>query len=106
MANTYRWYINELDVMPNFNGYSNFITRVVWRYNATNELGISVNLDGQLTFNEAPDPYVPYNLITEQQVIDWLDTYQDVASLQAQLDTMVEEKTNPKIVTLPLPWES
>jgi hypothetical protein len=108
MANTYRWYINELDVMPDFNGYNNFITRIIWRYNATNQDGINVNLEGQLTFNEenGQEPYLPYNSITEQEVIDWLNTYQDVASLQAQLDKMMDEKVNPTIVNLPLPWES
>ena len=109
MATTYRWYINQMDTIPDFSGYTYYISRIFYRYNAINDSGYTANVVGQLTFNELPsnpqDPYVPYSAITENDVIIWLDTYTDVSALQSQLDTNLNEQMNPTILNLPLPWE-
>ena len=109
MANTYRWYINELQTIPDYSGYTNFVTAVVWRYNADNGEGYEAYLLGQTTFNEVNDtpehPYVSYSALTETEVITWLDTYNDIVTLQTKLTDMINEKINPPIIVLPNPWE-
>jgi len=108
MANTYRWYINELQTYPEFNGITNFVTNVIWRYNADNGSGTTANLFGQTVFNELienpENPYVPYSSLTENEVVIWLETYNDVVSLQLKLDGIINEQINPLILNLPLPW--
>lgn len=105
MVTNFRWYINGMDVIPDYNGYSNFVSRILWRYNASTEDGYNADITGQLCFNEVPDPYIDYYSITEAQVIDWLNTYQDVIALQEKLDQTINEIKNPAVVNLPLPWE-
>ena len=108
MANTYRWYINQLQTYPVFSGVTDFVSNVVWRYNADNGEGYSAYLFGQTTFNEVIDtpehPYVQYSALTETEVTEWLDTYSDVIGLQANLTEMINEQINPPSVVLPLPW--
>lgn len=109
MANTYRWYINELQTIPTYSGYTDFVTNVVWRYYADNGEGYDAYLFGQTTFNEVNDTpehaYVPYSALTEVEVVEWLDTHADITTLQTRLTEMINEKINPPIIVLPLPWE-
>jgi hypothetical protein len=109
MANTYSWYINQLQTIPTFSGVTDFVANVIWKYNADNGEGYSAHLFGQTTFNELVDtpehPYIQYSALTESQVVNWLDEYADTSSLQASLTEMINEQVNPPIVVLPLPWE-
>jgi hypothetical protein len=104
-TNTYRWYILGLETMPQFEGHQDFVTKVLYRYNVVNNLGFTADLQGQLTFNQAPNPYVEYANITEADVIIWLDTYSDKQQLQDNLTINLFQQMNPVIVSLPLPWE-
>lgn len=108
MANTYRWYINQLQTYPVFSGVTDFVSNVVWRYNADNGEGYSAYLFGQTTFNTVIDtpenPYISYSALTEVKVTEWLDTYSDVVGLQSSLTEMINEQINPPIIVLPLPW--
>lgn len=104
-TNIYRWYILGLETIPQFEGHQDFVTKVLYRYNVVNNLGFTADLQGQLTFNQAPTPYVEYANITEADVIVWLDTYTDKQQLQDNLTLNIIEQMNPTIVSLPLPWE-
>ena len=108
MATTYRWYINEMDTYLSYSGYSYFVTKVSWRYNATNDSGYSANIMGQSTYNVVNDtvdhPYVQYSALTENEVINWLDSGEDIITIREQLDNNLIEQMNPPIVSLPLPW--
>jgi hypothetical protein len=101
----YRWYILELETMPMYEVHQDFVTKVIYRYNVINNLGYTADLQGQLTFNQAPTPYVEYANITEADVITWLDTYTDKQQLQDNLTLNLIQQMNPAIVSLPLPWE-
>lgn len=105
MANTYRWYIYEMETIQDFNGFTNFVCKIRWRYNATNENGITADIVDQTTYNHrSENPYVEYNDISESITIQWLEETVDLVSLQTKLDNIINEKTNPSVVTLPLPW--
>lgn len=105
MANTYRWYINQLQTIPTFSGETDFVSNVIWRYNADNGEGYSAYLFGQTTFNQIDSTYVPYSALTENDVVEWLNTYADVTGLQTKLTEMIDEQINPPVIVLPLPWE-
>ena len=100
----YVWYINELETMPQYEGHTNFVSKVIYKYVATNNLGYKAELQGQLTFNTVPSPYVEYSAITELDVILWLDTYTDRDKLRENLINNIIQQMNPVVVTLPLPW--
>ena len=105
MTNTYRWYIYEMQVIPDLNGYTNFVTKITWRYNAINEDGITADIEGMTTYNEVnEDTYVDYYSLTEEEVNLWLDSQENISDLRNKLDSTILEKNNPIVITLPVPW--
>lgn len=105
MANTFTWGIRQMDTIPDFNGYTNFVTRVHWTYIATDENGISANLVGYFEFNSIPNDYVDYSSLTNEEVVSWCETYTNVSELQDILNKKVYDIVNPPVVVLPLPWD-
>jgi hypothetical protein len=101
---TYKWIIYSLSVMPNFEGYGNFVASVNWRYNAKSEQGFVANIEGQSNFNKQGGQYVTYENLTENDVISWIEATENTDILKEKLDTIINEQINPVIVNLPLPW--
>lgn len=109
MATTYSWVISSLDSYPtDAEGLTDVICVIHWRRQAT-------QVDGDKTYFAevystlsvpAPDPadFVPYDQVTEAMVEGWLNSGLDTVSLDANLDTQIENQINPPVVTLPLPW--
>jgi hypothetical protein len=110
MATTnYAWVISSMDSYPiDAEGLTDVICVVHWRRTAT-------QVDGDKTYFAdvystlsvpSPDPadFVPYDQVTEAVVDSWLTEGLDVESLDANLDTQIENQINPPIITLPLPW--
>ena len=54
----------------------------------------------------SPDPnnFTPYQDLTKTQVEEWLDVGLNVSQLDLSLDQQIENKVNPPIVQLPLPF--
>lgn len=109
MATTYSWVISSLDSYPSdAEGLTDVICVIHYRRTVT-------QVDGDKTYFAevystlsvpAPDPadFVPYDQVTEAMVEGWLNEGLDVESLDANLDTQIENQINPPIITLPLPW--
>jgi hypothetical protein len=105
MANTYTWEITQMDTIPDFNGFTNFITRVYWKRIATNENNISSSIVGYVEFNQrSSEEYLEYNNITEEDVISWLETHTNIDEINSILDTKINDIINPPVVNLPFPW--
>jgi len=105
MANIYSWTIKQMDIIPNFNGFTNFVTRIYWDYNGINENNTSNTITGYVEFNNrSSDPYVEYGNITEEEVIGWVETHTNVSELQNIISQKIYNIENPPIVNLPFPW--
>lgn len=109
MAINYEWVISAMDEYPTTeDNLTDVVFNVHWRRNATKEV------DGVTYFAEAygaqgvPAPsaenFIPYEDLTFEQVCSWLEDSIDVAAYDASLAQQIEDKINPKVVSLPLPW--
>ena len=103
--NTYNWIISALECKVSEDGLTNVVSTIHWRYNATNEDGITVDTYGAQPVG-SPDPadFTPYENITKDQVVGWLEASLDVPALQLQLDEQINLIVNPVDVTPPLPF--
>jgi hypothetical protein len=101
---TYKWFIYSLGTIPNFEGYSNFVTTIYWRYNATSDSGEVANIEGQTVFNKKGSVYVDYYDLTENDITNWIELTEDINYLREKLDITINQKIEPLIVNLPLPW--
>ena len=108
MAISYKWVISSMDEYPSSEGLSDVVFNIHYRRQAS-------EVDGDKTYFaetysvlsvSQPDPatFVPYDQLTQEMVEGWLNAGLDVASIDASLQAQIEEQKNPKVVSLPLPW--
>jgi hypothetical protein len=98
MANTYTWKISQLEAKISEGDLKNVIFNVSWEYVASdNEVKptyamamdvLSVDYNGE-------NPFIPYEDLTKEDVIGWLESAIDMETLQAKLDQEIYDKKNP-----------
>jgi hypothetical protein len=107
MAITYNWTIQAMDCIPQIDGETDYVVTAHWNVSATDGTYIS-SVYGTQSFTYNPETsFTPYADLTQEQVVGWVQDAmgaEAVASLEANLDTQIENQINPPIVTPPLPW--
>lgn len=102
---SYTWGIAKLECAPSDNGLQNVVRTVHWTYQATDGTHTASSY-GSVGL-EAPDAesFTAYALLTEADVIAWLEAKLDVEALQAGLDGQIANLITPPIVSPALPWQ-
>lgn len=105
MANQYKWTIVALEYKPVEGALTNVVVNVHWRYGVGN--GIDPTAEGYVytdTFGtqsfEVPTDtanFIPFDSLTEVDVIGWLETSLDTTTMKAQLDARLDNIINPPI---------
>ena len=104
---TYKWTFSAFDCKVSEEGMQDVVTTVHWRYNGTNEDGISSEVYGaQSVGTPTPDAFTPYPELSEEQVIGWMESTIDMEAMNARIDSQIEAIVNPVNVTLQAPWSS
>jgi len=102
---TYKWTFPAFDCRVDEDGMQDVVTTVHWRYNGTNEDGISAELYGaQAVGTPTPDAFTPYPDLSEEQVIGWMEETLDVEAMDLNIAEQIELIINPVYVTLPPPF--
>jgi hypothetical protein len=111
MATTnFQFVISQLNCAVESEGLPNVINVIHWRYQAT-------QVDGDKTYfaetygassvgQPNPQNFVPYEDVTEAEVVSWLEEILPMEAMQASLEANIALQITPKEVTLPLPWVS
>lgn len=103
--NTYTWFIAALDCKVNENNLQDVVYNVHWRYSAVNEDGVMALLFGaQAVSPPSEEAFTPYDELTKEQVVGWLEASMDVPAMTLDLDNQIELIVNPVDVTPPLPF--
>jgi hypothetical protein len=107
MATTYQWTIQAMDCVPQEDGHTDVVVVAHWNVSATDGT-YNANVYNTQSFTyDSGKSFIPYESLTESEVVTWVQDAmgaEGVASLQASLDTQIENQINPPIVTPPLPW--
>lgn len=101
---TYKWNIILITLYPSYNGFDNYVNSIRWKYDANIEDVGSVYIFGNTNYSGTPEDYTPYDQLTEQQVVSWLDADPMKPDYKRNLDKQLVYKLNPPVITLPLPW--
>jgi len=106
MAINYNWVVSSLDTAP-VDGELNDVVKVVhWRYQATDG-DYQAEVYSSFACGEPSETdFTAYPNLTEEQVIGWLESGLDVEAMQESLANQIADLKNPKIVSLPLPWQN
>lgn len=106
----YKWQINALDCIPKEGQMIDVVSIVHWSRIAEqfiNEESIQVYIYGTMNCGQPSETdFTAYPDLTYDQICSWLDAGLNVAELDANLDSQIENIINPTIVTLPLPFEN
>jgi len=101
MAN-YKWVINAVDCYTTKDGLEKVAYNVHWSYFLT-EGEHSVSMIGvQSVGSPDPDNFLPFEQLTEEIVVGWIEAAMDVEKMQENLRNQLADKITPKVVTLQL----
>lgn len=105
--NTFNWIISALDCKVDEDNLKDVVYTVHWRYRATNENGITAEIYGaQSVSPPSTEDFTPYDELTKEQVVGWLEASMDVPAMDLSLDEQIYLLINPIDVTLPPPFEN
>jgi len=95
---TYTWSVVQMDRQV----ADDFVTTV--HYNVSAEEGeFSASTYGTVGFTKEEMDYVPFEELTQEQVIGWVQDSLGKDTVEASLETQIEAKKNP-VVESGLPW--
>jgi len=102
---TYKWEVLSLYTKPSLDGLTDVVRRVTWRYQITD--GGNYGEIYQDTY--LPDPtdsntYIAYSDLSEETILGWVQSIEDIPALQAELQLKLEKSKNPDIVENKFPW--
>ena len=107
----YTWNISSLEIVKNKENLTNVVKIIHWNYEVTDENENSAKIYGSNPL-DTPDQtaFIPYENLTFDIVVDWLEQILNIEVLQQQLQqelqNNINRQQNPPIVILPLPWET
>lgn len=105
MANTYNWKINALDAKVSVDDNENVVYTVHWSLIATSEdKKHTVSSIGTHSVEYDANNFVPYEDLTEEIVIGWLENALDKDSIKASLDAQIEKLITPTEITYADPF--
>jgi hypothetical protein len=103
------WVISAMECRVHEENMDDVVIIVHWRYQAR-ELHEEKEYFAE-TYGAAsvgmPDPenFTPYDQLTEEQVVGWLEAELDVPAMTASLQENIDLQINPVVVTLPPAWQ-
>ena len=100
--NTYTWKINAVDCYTSKDGLEKVAYNVHWSFFATDGEHNASMIGVQSVGEPNQDNFVPFDQLTEEQVVSWITASMDVEQMQLNLDKQIEELVAPKVVTLQL----
>ena len=108
METNFQWVISQLNCAVESEGLPNVINTIHWRYNATkveeDKTYFAETYGASSVAQPNPQNFTPYEDVTEQEIINWLEQILPIEAMQSSLEANINLQINPVEVTLPLPW--
>lgn len=107
MAINYEWQFVQFDTKPSFDGLNDVVSVIHWRLTGTDETGTSASNYGTVALGDpAPGDFVPYQDITKEMTISWMEATTDVDAIKASIAWQINEIKNPPVVPMVPPFDS
>jgi hypothetical protein len=98
MATTYQWNV----VQTNYNTIDKFITTVHYTVNAVDG-DYTANTYGTVGYTQGEGSYVPYEDLTEAEVVGWVQDSLGKDTVETGLEAQIEAQKNP-VQESGVPW--
>ena len=107
---TYDWNCRTVDVYPKLNEYSDVVYNVHYIVNGTDENNITGNMIGTQVLNtDNISDFKPFNELTNDEIVEWTKASlgeDTVAQIESAILDQIENKINPKSITLTIENEN
>lgn len=107
MANTYHWKIVQLDAKIKENDLDNVIYTVHYRFYAEDDSDPKIVKDiiGCIGVEYDPENFIPYEDLTKEDVVKWLESDLNVEGMKQNLDQEINLIKNPVDEYLKPDWD-
>ena len=109
MEIVYSWAIEQMQEVPQQGSLTDVVINISWRRFGTTVVDDKEYQAGAFGFFVCSQPsdtdFTPYEDLTREQVIGWLEAGLDVEAINLNLIAQLNDQINPPVVILPLPWE-
>jgi hypothetical protein len=95
-----------MESIPELNGNTDVVYLVTWLLVGVSS-GKTASLLGIQNLSVPSDNFIPYDDLTEDQVLGWVKSAMGLAhitELETQIDRDIANQLTPILVELPLPW--
>jgi hypothetical protein len=109
MSITTTWIVEQMNCYPTYESQTDVVFNVHWRANATDGTYNATSYGTVGITYVAGSPYTPFADLTQAQVIGWVQAAlgaEQVATIESNLATNIDNQVNPPIVTPALPWSN
>lgn len=109
MAITYTMTITSMTCYPTYASQTDVVFNVGWRYIGTDGTYIAYEYSTVNVTYEAGSPFTPYNQLTQDQVVGWVESAigpAGMAQIQTNIAASIANQINPPITQPPLPWSA
>lgn len=98
------WAVTAMDCYPTVGEKTDVVCKVHWKCEGVNG-AYNASVDASGSMSPPRGEFTPYAQLTQSQVLDWVwDNCVDRKYTEAEVEQLVQNKINPPIVTLALPW--
>lgn len=107
MSITNTWMIVQMNCYPQAEGQTDVVFNADWRVIATDGTYQASSYGSQPITYKAGTPFTPYDALTQDQVVGWVQNamgYKEVNAIQDRLAVEIQNQSTPPVVTPPLPW--
>lgn len=108
MEVNYRWQILQLDCSPSIGEYKDYVIGIhcllIGEYN---DIQSSYPWLQSLSIHVDNPSYKPYNDLTEEDVIGWLNSEiseEQYNEMKFAISDAIQQIISPSVIVLPLPW--
>jgi hypothetical protein len=108
MAITFKFSVLEMSVSPQRDNQDNVVRTVTWQCVAEKD-GLTATAYGIAALQGAQKNFVPFEDLTESEVLQWLDdalSNDELREIYFDLERQINERQAPSVVVKPLPWIS
>lgn len=108
MAITYTWTIVSLEAKAQQDNHENVIFNIHWKLQAhklDNDINYYADNIGSHYMEYDADNFTPYDDLTKEDVVGWLESALDVEEIKSNLSDNINLQINPVDVHLTPNWE-
>lgn len=102
----YKWIFGAPEVLLSADGLTNIVSKIFWKIEAYVDGEKYLAVYSSSTNVSQPDEqsFTPFNELTEEQVISWIESIEDIAQVKEYLASQIELQANPVTTLVDFPF--